>query len=105
MHQVEDELSLNDRLGLEAAQTRQAFVSSGKVQQLALQLYQAGADNYLDVVVAEVSDLQSGVGTLGVDIRRQQASIDLVRALGGGWDTTQLPTPDKVLPFDPLLPG
>ena len=105
VQQVEDELALNDQLGRESAESQLAFVSAGKAQKLALQLYQAGADNYLNVVVAEVSSLQSGVGALGVEIRRQQASVDLVRALGGGWDASQLPSKDKILPFNPLVPG
>jgi NodT family efflux transporter outer membrane factor (OMF) lipoprotein len=104
IRQVEDELSLNDQLTREEAQDRVALAASGKTQQLALQLYQAGADNYLNVVIAEVANLQSGLGELGITIRVQQASVDLVRALGGGWDTGELPAEDKIRPFDPLVP-
>ncbi len=102
---VEDQLSLNGLLADEAVSDQQAFTSAAKVQTLALQLYQAGADNYLSVVVAEVADLQAGLGALGIDIRVQQASVDLVRALGGGWSTAQLPTEKQTLPFNPLVPG
>ena len=105
IEQVEDELALNDQLATESVQTRQAFAAAGKVQNLALQLYQAGADNYLSVVVSEVASLQSGVGALDVVLRQQQASVDLVRALGGGWDTTELPPTKDIIPFNPLVPG
>ena len=105
VRQVEDELSLNDQLGREAAEDQLALQSAGKAQQLALQLYQAGADNYLNVVVAEVTNLQAGLGELGIGIRVQQASVDLVRTLGGGWDASQLPPEKKILPFNPLVPG
>ena len=104
VQQVEDELALNTQLATEAAQSAQAFAAASKVQTLALQLYQAGADNYLNVVVAEVSNLQSGVGVLGVEIRRQQAEVDLIRALGGGWDNKEIMRGRDVLPFDPLVP-
>lgn len=104
VHQVEDELSLNDQLAKEVVQDQQALAAAGKVQSLALQLYQAGADSYLDVVIAEGSALQSGLGQLGVTLRAQQASVDLVRVLGGGWDATELPREKQILPFDPLVP-
>ena len=104
VHQVEDELSLNDQLAKEAAEDQQALTSAGHVQSLALQLYQAGADNYLNVVIAEAAALQSGIGQLGITLRVQEASVDLVRALGGGWDTAVLPREKQILPFDPLTP-
>ena len=103
IQQVEDELTLNDQLVREEEQD-QALAASGKTQQLALQLYQAGADDYLNVVIAEVTNLQSGLGELGITIRVQQASVDLVRTLGGGWDAAELPSEDKIRPFDPLVP-
>lgn len=105
VQQVEDELSLNEQLGREAVEDRQALQAARKAQQLSLQLYQAGADNYLNVVVAEVTNLQAGLGELGIGIRVQQAAVDLVRALGGSWDASELPPENKILPFNPLIPG
>ena len=102
---VEDQLSLAAMLATESRQDQQALDAAAKVQALALQLYQAGADNYLDVVVAQAASLQAGVGQLGTFIRAQQASINLVRALGGGWSTAQLPPTKAILPFNPLVPG
>ena len=67
-------------------------------------LYQQGLDNYLDVVVAEVTALQAGVGTLGVDIRAAQSRVNLILALGGGWTTAALPPTGTIVPFNPLLP-
>ena len=104
VREVEDQLSLNDHLTEEVAEDQQASLAAGKVQDLALQLYQAGADGYLNVVVAEGSALQSGLGGLGVMLRAQQASVDLVRALGGGWTVAALPPGKHILPFDPLTP-
>ena len=104
IQQVEDELTLNDQLVREEAQDQAALAASGKTQQLALQLYQAGADDYLNVVIAEVTNLQSGLGELGITIRVQQASVDLVRTLGGGGYGAELPAEDKIRPFDPLVP-
>ncbi len=102
---VEDQLSLTELLGAESRQDRQALAASAGAQNLALELYQAGAADYLAVVVAQVSALQAGVTEIGTFIRAQQASINLVRALGGGWSTAQLPPRKAILPFNPLVPG
>ncbi len=100
--QVEDQLSLNDFLAKEAAQQNLVFSSTAKAQTLALQLYTAGVGDYLDVVVAQVTAFQAATTQLSTDIRVQQASINLVRALGGGWGVRDLPSEKQVMPFDPL---
>jgi NodT family efflux transporter outer membrane factor (OMF) lipoprotein len=100
--QVEDQLALNDFLSKEATEDKFVFNASSRAQNLALKLYTAGAANYLDVVVAQVTLFQAATTQLNTDIRVQQASINLIRALGGGWDAKDLPTEKQVLPFDPI---
>ncbi len=100
--QVEDQLSLNGFLAKEAAEDRRVFAATARAQNLALQLYTAGVGNYLDVVVAQVTAFQAATGQLGIDIRQQQASVNLVRALGGGWTARDLPRETQIRPFDPL---
>ena len=102
---VEDQLARVRLLGEEATRDQDAVTASTKVQNLALQLYTAGADNYLSVVVAQVSALTSGVTAVDTETSAQQASVNLIRALGGGWSTAQLPTEKQIRPFDPLVPG
>ena len=53
--------------------------------------------NYLDVVSAQTAALQAQRSAEQVRTRRLQASVDLIRALGGGWDTSQLASDDKAL--------
>jgi multidrug efflux system outer membrane protein len=100
--QVEDQLSLNDWLAKEVAEDQRTANATSQAQTLAMQLYTSGASSYLEVVVAQIAAFQAAAGQIGATIRLQQASINLVRALGGGWNADQLPSEKQVLPFNPL---
>ncbi len=102
---VEDQLSSVRLLSQEVARDQEAVTAAASVQNLALQLYTAGADNYLSVVVAQVTALTRGITKVDTQTRQLQASVNLIRALGGGWSTAQLPTAKQIRPFDPLVPG
>jgi outer membrane protein, multidrug efflux system len=103
--QVEDQLSLNDWLAKEVAEDKRATAATSQAQSPAMQLYTSGATDYLEVVVAQENYFQSAVGQIGNTVRLQQASINLVRALGGGWSADRLPSEKQVLPFNPLKLG
>ncbi len=104
IQQAEDGIASTRLLAIESQQSAEAREAAGKAQSLSLVLYQQGLDNYLNVVVAEVTALQAGVSTLGVDIRTAQSRVNLVLALGGGWTTASLPATGRIVPFNPLLP-
>ena len=48
--------------------------------------YQAGAASYLEVVVAENAYLAAQLSAADIQVRRMNASVLLVKALGGGWE-------------------
>jgi outer membrane protein TolC len=53
--------------------------------------YKGGVTGYLEVLTAEATLLQDQRTAIDIESRQFAASVGLVRALGGGWDTTQLP--------------
>ncbi|WP_109124953.1 efflux transporter outer membrane subunit [Dyella sp. C11] len=88
--QVEDNLTLLQQLGKEAHQQDDAASAAHDSQTIATNRYREGAVNYLDVVSAQTAALQAERSAEQVRTRRLQASVDLIRALGGGWDSAQL---------------
>ena len=54
--------------------------------------YKGGVDNYLQVINAETTELANERNTIDILRRRMEASVLLVKALGGGWDVSELPT-------------
>ncbi len=94
--EVEDNLAAQRILASEA-ETQQAAVAAAD-QSLALSLnrYRGGVTTYLEVITAQsiaLSDERTGVQILG---RRMAASVQLIKALGGGWDLKELPSMQSV---------
>jgi len=84
--QVEDDLaSLNHYH--DAAQQENAAVDAAKrTLDLSMALYVQGAADYLTVVTSQTSLLQAQTQALDLDTLQLRASVDLIRALGGGWE-------------------
>ena len=54
--------------------------------------YKAGTVSYLNVLIAQTVALNDEVTAVGIASRRMTASVLLVKALGGGWDASILPS-------------
>jgi multidrug efflux system outer membrane protein len=100
--QVEDGLSSTTLLTTQAVQQKTAVSAAVKAEKMTLDLYTGGLENYLDVTVSQVYALTAQITEVQVQTQRLQAAVGLIRALGGGWSTNELPTPDQTLPFNPL---
>jgi NodT family efflux transporter outer membrane factor (OMF) lipoprotein len=94
--QVEDNLS-NLRTGSrQVHQQELAEKTAEEYVKLALDRYKLGLDPYLNVVTAQNTLLldQQTIATL--QVQQMTYAVGLIQALGGGWDSSQLPTPAQV---------
>jgi outer membrane protein TolC len=89
--QVEDNLSALRILSDEARQQREAVESADKSLRLFTNLYRGGEDPYLQVIDAQTVALMNQRNDVDIQRRRMEAGILLVKALGGGWEVTDLP--------------
>jgi NodT family efflux transporter outer membrane factor (OMF) lipoprotein len=90
-NEVEDRLSDLKVLEDEATTEQRAVAAAQHSLDLSNQRYKGGATNYLEVLIAESTLLSNQRTSTDLVTRQFAASVGLVRALGGGWDTTQLP--------------
>jgi NodT family efflux transporter outer membrane factor (OMF) lipoprotein len=91
-HEVEDNLAALRILEKEAQQQREATTSAEESLQLFTNRYQGGVDNYLQVITAQTVLLTNQRNDIDIERRRMDASVLLVKAVGGGWDVSQLPS-------------
>ena len=91
--QVEDNLAALRILEQEAQQQRRAVESAQQSLQLFRNRYRGGVDNYLQVITAQTVTLTNQRNEIDILRRRMDASVLLVKALGGGWDVAELPKP------------
>ena len=89
--QVEDNLAALRILQTEADQQRAATRSAEQTLDLFQTRYQGGVDTYLQVITSQTAALQNERNDIQIQLRREQASVLLIKALGGGWSTQQLP--------------
>lgn len=88
---VEDQLSTLRILEQESTVEQQAVASAQHSFDLANTRYQGGVTSYLEVLTAETALLTNQRTLIGLRTRQFVSSLALIRALGGGWDTSQLP--------------
>jgi NodT family efflux transporter outer membrane factor (OMF) lipoprotein len=95
--QVEDNLSALRVLADEATQEAAAVAAAEHSLTLANNRYQGGITTYLEVITAESIALANERTAVDIMTRRMTASVNLVKALGGGWRAEDLPAGGAIL--------
>jgi NodT family efflux transporter outer membrane factor (OMF) lipoprotein len=83
--EVEDNLAALRQLQQESVSEAAAVTATGKALQQAQYRYKAGLVTYLEVATTENTALQAQLSNVAIQLRRMNASVLLVKALGGGW--------------------
>jgi NodT family efflux transporter outer membrane factor (OMF) lipoprotein len=94
--QVEDSLAAVRILSQQIRQQQEAEQSAQRYVDLERARYESGVDPYIDLVIAQTTLLTDQQAVTTLKIQQMTASVQLIEALGGGWDRTQLPTPTEV---------
>lgn len=89
--QVEDNLSALRILRQESVQQKEAIEEAERNLKIFTSLYEGGGAAYLEVVTAEITLLLNERNDIDILRRRMDASVLLIKGLGGGWNAAQLP--------------
>jgi NodT family efflux transporter outer membrane factor (OMF) lipoprotein len=89
--EVEDNLAALRILDGEAQQQQEAVNAAQDSLQLFTNRYKGGVDTYLQVITAQTVTLSNERNNVDILRRRMDASVLLIKALGGGWNVAELP--------------
>ena len=88
---VEDNLAALRILDAEANQQAIATAAAERARELARTRYTGGITSYLEVITAQNAALNNQRAAVDIRVRQMTASVNLVKALGGGWSASELP--------------
>jgi NodT family efflux transporter outer membrane factor (OMF) lipoprotein len=95
--QVEDNLAALRILSQEIGQQDVAIASAQRSLKLATDRYRLGIDPYLNVITAQTTLFSNQQTAVSLRITQIVDSVQLVEALGGGWDASTLPTSQQII--------
>jgi NodT family efflux transporter outer membrane factor (OMF) lipoprotein len=84
--QVEDSLATLNHYHDASVEEKAAVAAAQRTLDFSIALYKQGATDYLTVVTSQTALLQTQLEALNLDTLQLTASVDLIRALGGGWE-------------------
>lgn len=87
LKEVEDQLSALHTLAEQAGHAQASVQAAERVERQMLNRYESGLSAYTEVVTAQASALSARRNLLALQLQHQQASVALVEALGGGWQS------------------
>ena len=95
--EVEDNLAALRILSRELEQQNAAVASAQRTLSLSIERYKSGIDSYLNVITAQTTLLTNQRTAVNLQMGQMTASVQLIKALGGGWNPSQIPTPKELL--------
>jgi len=95
--QVEDSLASLNHFHDASVDEKAAVDAAQRTLDFSLALYKQGATDYLTVVTSQTALLQTQLEALNLDTLQLTASVDLIRALGGGWEDNARASSDKMV--------
>jgi NodT family efflux transporter outer membrane factor (OMF) lipoprotein len=95
--QVEDNLSALRILSQEIQEQDTAVASAQRSLNLATDRYRLGIDPYLNVITAQTTLFSNQQTAVNLRIEQIVDSVQLIEALGGGWDSSTLPTSQQII--------
>lgn len=99
---VEDNLVALRILAQQIKEQDAAVAAAQRFLKLATNRYQVGVDSYLNVITAQTALLTDQQTALNIRIQRMIDSVQLIIALGGGWDASTLPSAKQIIGKNPL---
>jgi NodT family efflux transporter outer membrane factor (OMF) lipoprotein len=88
--QVEDSLATLNHYHDASVDEKAAVNDAQRTLNYSMALYVQGATDYLTVVTSQTALLQTQLTALNLDTLQLQASVNLIRSLGGGWEESDL---------------
>jgi NodT family efflux transporter outer membrane factor (OMF) lipoprotein len=95
--QVEDNLAGLRVLSQEIQEQDMAITSAQRSLKLATDRYRLGIDPYLNVITAQTTLFSNQQTAVNLRITQIVDSVQLIEALGGGWDASALPTSQQII--------
>jgi NodT family efflux transporter outer membrane factor (OMF) lipoprotein len=103
--QVEDNLSTLRVLSKEIQEQDTAIQSAQRSLNLATDRYRLGIDPYLNVITAQTTLFGNQQTAVNLRIQQIVASVQLIEAVGGGWDSSTLPTSQQIISREAQSPA
>jgi NodT family efflux transporter outer membrane factor (OMF) lipoprotein len=94
--QVEDYIATLRVLSEQIIRQETAIQAAQRYLDIATARYQTGLDPYLDVMTAQITLLGDQQTLVTLRVSEMTAAVQLIQALGGGWEVTQLPAASQV---------
>jgi len=91
--QVEDYIATVRVLSQQIEREKAAVAAAQRFLDIATSRYQTGIDPYLNVITAQTTLLSDQQAEVTLRVNEMTAAVQLIQALGGGWDTSQLERP------------